>query len=78
MDPLSIAASALTVLGTVAWTKKSLKFVLSLRHVREELMQLSNEVSRRPSIYISILSRKTIVQLAKASDLHLFRCPTWS
>jgi hypothetical protein len=44
MDPLSITTATLTLLGAVSATSRILQTVLSLRNVRQELLQLYNEV----------------------------------
>ena len=45
MDPLSITTGAITILGTIAATRKAARKLLALRAVPNEILQVTNEVS---------------------------------
>lgn len=54
MDPISIAASLLTVLGAAATAGRALDHLSSLRHAPDHLIALLNEVNAKR--YSSILT----------------------
>ena len=47
MDPISIGASILTVLGAAATAAQTLEKLCSLRHAPDDLVALINEVCAR-------------------------------
>jgi hypothetical protein len=56
MDPLSITVSSITILGTIAATRKAAKKLLALRIAPVEILQLSNEAS--PNLHPSPSDRR--------------------
>jgi hypothetical protein len=46
MDPISITASVIAVIGAAAQTSKALRALYNLRNAPEEVFELTNEVSR--------------------------------
>lgn len=47
MDPISVAASVLTVLGAAGTAGRALEHISQLRHASEHLIGLVNEVDQR-------------------------------
>ena len=45
MDPLSISASIIAVIGTIRTVSQGLERLASLRHAPDQLLALTNEVS---------------------------------
>jgi hypothetical protein len=44
MDPISVAASILTLIAAASQTTKGLRSLYSLRHAPREIIELTNEV----------------------------------
>lgn len=49
MDPLSLTASIITVVGVASKTSKALRSLYDLRHAPREILELTNEVIEQPS-----------------------------
>jgi hypothetical protein len=49
MDPLSLTASIITVVGLASQTSKALRSLYNLRHAPREMLELANEVIEQPS-----------------------------
>ena len=60
MDPLSLTASVLAVITAATQVSKGLQALYSLRHARQEIFELSNEVLNSTSGSESTDQRLTI------------------
>jgi hypothetical protein len=49
MEPLSLTASIITVVGVASKTSKALRSLYDLRHAPREILELTNEVIEQPS-----------------------------
>jgi hypothetical protein len=56
MDPLSITASSIAILGAITGTGKGIGKLVSLRHAPAELQALSNEVEAFRSLLVIVQS----------------------
>jgi hypothetical protein len=45
MDPLSLTASIVAIIGATSQTSKLLRSVYDLRHAPQEMLELNNEVT---------------------------------
>lgn len=49
MDPLSLTASLIAVVGLASQTSKALRSLYNLRHAPREILELANEVIEQPT-----------------------------
>lgn len=47
MDPVSLAASLVTVIGAASQISKALRSLYKLRYAQEEILELMNEVTEQ-------------------------------
>ena len=68
MDPLSITASILTILGVGGQAIKAIKKVATLREAPEIILRLHNELS---DLHLLTVAIQDVFQTAQASDIPL-------
>ncbi|KAH6722050.1 hypothetical protein BKA61DRAFT_166849 [Leptodontidium sp. MPI-SDFR-AT-0119] len=58
MDPLSLTASLIAVVGLASQTSKALRSLYNLRHAPREILELANEVSELQAL-LSLVQKAT-------------------